>query len=289
MERIKGLLNNKIVRQYAFIIVGCFLGAMSYPLFLEPNHIAPGGVTGITTILNYHFKLPIGITSLILNIPLLILGWRVISAGFVFRTIMATALFTVMIDALRFEPMVMDPLLASIFGGVLLGVGLGLILKGGATTGGTDLLARIVHHRIRAISVGSFLFAFDFVVIVLAWIFLSAEHAMHAIINVFITIKVIDQMLLGFGSDKACYIISKEHEQIEQRIMKEMDRGVTNFDTVGAYSGQSRKMLLCVVSRFEVVKIKSIVNEADDKAFMFITDTHETLGEGFAQLMEEDV
>ncbi|NLX82506.1 MAG: YitT family protein [Clostridiales bacterium] len=289
MRSITSIVNNKIVRQYALIVVGCFLGAMSYPLFLEPNHIAPGGVTGITTILNFYFKLPIGITSLVLNIPLLILGWRIISAGFVFRTIFATALFTVLIDLLRFKPMVMDPLLASIFGGVLLGIGLGLILRGSATTGGTDLLARIVHHRIRAISVGSFLFAFDFVVIVLAWIFLSAEHAMHAIINVFITIKVIDQMLLGFGNDKACYIISQEYEQIEQRIMKEMERGVTRFDTVGAYSGRSGKMLLCVVGRFEVVKIKSIVNEADKKAFMFITDTHETLGEGFAQLIEEDI
>lgn len=288
MKAIKGFFGNKKIQQYAMILVGCFIGATAYPLFLEPNHIPPGGFTGITTILHFHFNWPIGITSLLMNIPLLILGWRIIGIGFVFRTITATILFTLMIDALKFPPMVMDPLLATIFGGVILGLGLAFILKGSATTGGTDLLARIVHHRVRAISIGSFLFAFDFVVIVLAWIFLSASHAMYAIICVFIQTKVIDQVLMGFGNDKACYIISSAHERIQQRLMTEMERGVTRFDTVGAYSGKSGKMLLCVVSRFEAMKVKTIVTEEDERAFMFITDTHETLGEGFAQLMEEN-
>jgi uncharacterized membrane-anchored protein YitT (DUF2179 family) len=138
-----------------------------------------------------------------------------------------------------------------------------------------------------AITVGFFLLIFDLAVIVLAWIFLSVQHAMYAVVCVFISSKVLDQVLTGFGTDKACYIISSQYEVIEQRIMTELNRGVTRFNAVGAYSGKPGKMLLCVVGRFEAVKVKTIVHESDEHAFMFITDTHETLGEGFAKLKQE--
>lgn len=288
MSKILKLRDNKILQQYAMIIVGCVIGAASYPLFLEPNFIAPGGLTGITTILNYHFGLPIGITSLVLNIPLMIVGWRLIGAGFIVRTLVATLLFSFMIDLLHLPVLSTDPLLASIFGGIMLGVGLALILKGSATTGGTDLMARMVHHYQRAISIGSFLFAFDTLVILLSWVFLSAQHALYAMICVFVTAKVLDQVLTGFGNDKACYIISRKYEAIEKRLMGEMERGVTRIKAVGAYSGEDIQMLLCIVGRFEAPRLKNIVNEEDESAFMFITDTHETLGEGFAKLIQED-
>ncbi len=288
MSTIQKIRENKIILQYAMIIIGCFIGAASYPLFLEPNHIAPGGLTGITTILNFHFGLPIGLTSLVLNIPLLIVGWRLIGAGFILRTLIATLLFSFMIDFLHLPALSNDPLLASIFGGILLGIGLALILRGSATTGGTDLMARIVHHYQRAITIGSFLFAFDSLVIILTWIFLSASHALYAMICVFVSAKVLDQVLTGFGNDKACYIISKKYAVIEKRLMTEMERGVTRFDATGAYSGEGIKMLMCIVGRFEAPKLKNIVNEEDASAFMFITDTHETLGEGFAKLIQED-
>ena len=288
MSIIRKLNENRIIKQYTMIVIGCFIAAASYPLFLEPNFIAPGGLTGITTILNFHFGLPIGITSLILNIPLLLVGWRMIGAGFIFRTLFATILFSILIDLLHLPSLSDDPLLASIFGGILLGLGLALIMRGSATTGGTDLMARIVHHHHRAITIGVFLFAFDTLVIIFTWIFLSASHALHAMICVFVIAKVLDQVLTGFGNDKACYIISKEHAQIEKRLMTEMERGVTRFDAIGAYSGEQIKMLLCIVGQFEAPKLKAIVNEEDPAAFMFITDTHETLGEGFAKLIEEE-
>lgn len=282
------LLRLKPVRQYALIVAGCVISAAGYPLFLEPNHIAPGGLTGITTILNFYYGWPIGLTSLLMNIPLLLIAWRLIGPGFILRTITATLLFSVLIDVMDFQPLVMDPMLAALFGGVLVGAGLGLILRGSATTGGTDLLARLVHHHQRAISVGSFLLFFDLLVILSAWVFLSAQHAMYAIVAVFVISKVIDQVLLGFGTDKACYIISQSYERIEKRLMLELERGVTRFETVGAFSGRKGPMLLCIVGRFEVVKVKNIVRDEDQDAFMFITDTHETLGEGFAKLTEEE-
>ena len=288
MGLIKGAFKSKNARQYVMILLGCLIGAASYPLFLEPNFIAPGGLTGVTTILNYYFGWPIGMTSLLLNLPLMVIGWRVIGAKFILRTFLATLLFSTMIDLMKFKPLIDDPMLASLFGGVLLGIGLALIIRGSATTGGTDLLARIVHHHQRAISIGAFLFAFDLFVILLAWIFLSAQHAMYAIICVFVSAKVLDQVLTGFDTGKACYIVSQKYEHIEKRLILEMERGVTRLEAVGAYSGQDVKMLLCVVGRFEAVKVRTIVHEEDASAFMFITDTYETLGEGFTNLAVEE-
>ena len=288
MGLIKGAFSSKNIRQYVMILLGCMIGAASYPLFLEPNFIAPGGLTGVTTILNYYFGWPIGLTSLLLNLPLMVIGWRMIGARFIVRTVLATLLFSVLIDLMKFKPLIDDPMLASLFGGVLLGFGLALIIRGSATTGGTDLLARIVHRHQRAISIGAFLFAFDLFVILLAWIFLSAQHAMYAIICVFVSAKVLDQVLTGFDTGKACYIVSQKYERIEKRLILEMERGVTRLEAVGAYSGQDIKMLLCVVGRFEAVKVKTIVHEEDATAFMFITDTYETLGEGFTNLAVEE-
>lgn len=288
MIKLFGKLSGKALRQYALILPGCLVAAAAYPLFLEPSHIAPGGLTGLTTILNYYFGWPIGLTSLVLNLPLLVLGWRVIGAGFVARTLVATLLFSVLIDLMRFAPLSTDPLLASVFGGVLLGAGHALILMGSATTGGTDLLARIVHHHQRAITIGTFLFGFDLLVILLAWVFLSASHAMYAIICVFISARVLDSMLTGFGRDKACFIISRQYPVIEKRLMLELERGVTRLRGSGAHSNLEMTLLLCVVGRFEAVKVREIVSQEDPAAFMFITDTHETLGEGFANLIWED-
>lgn len=274
--------------QLALIVVGCAIGAASYPLFLEPSHIAPGGITGLTTILNFHFGLPIGLTSLALNIPLLILGWKVSGLKFVIRTIFATILFSSLIDLMAFKPVSIDPMLSSVFGGVILGAGIALIMRGGATTGGTDLLARVVHKKFPAISTGAFLFALDFVVIILAWIFMSAQHAMYAIICVYISARVLDKVLSSIGTDKACHILSAQWEKIASRLMKELERGVTILPATGAYSGKESKMLVCVVGRLETMQVKRIVDHEDPFAFVYITDAHETLGEGFRKLSGED-
>lgn len=279
---------NDRIKHYALIVVGCVLGAMAYPMFLAPSHIAPGGVTGVATVLRFAFGWPIGITSLLLNIPLFFIGFRAMGRRFVIRTLVATVLFSLMIDLLKLKPFTMDPLLASLFGGVLLGVGLGLILRGGATTGGTDLLARVVHNKYSVVTVGGFLFAIDFLVILLAGFTMSAEHALYALICVFATSKVLDTVLAGLGTDKACHIITTKEERIVARLLKEMGRGVTVVPALGAYSGAPVKMLMCVVSRMELMQLKNIVKEEDVKAFVFITDTHETLGEGFNTLVQTE-
>lgn len=279
----------QILLDYAQILLGCLIGAAAYPLFLIPSSIAPGGVTGVATILNYLLNLPVGLTSLFLNIPLFLAGFRTMGKRFVFRTLLATLLFSVLIDILKIDPITRDPLMASIYGGVLLGAGLAIILRGGATTGGTDMLARMLHKKFSGISVGMFLFIFDFFVIFAAGIFISAEHAMHAMISVFITSKVLDVVLTGIGTEKACYIISEKHESITRRILEEMQRGVTVLNATGGFSGEKVNMLLCVVGRMEVSALKDIIRQEDRKAFVFITETHETLGEGFHDLAADNL
>ena len=143
---------------YIQIVLGCLIGAAAYPTFLVPNNIAPGGLTGVATILNYLFNWPVGTVSLILNVPLFLIGYKAMGKVFVFRSLVATLLFSVLIDVLPLEPISKDPLLGTLFGGVLLGIGLGIVLRGGATTGGTDMIARMVHRRFNFITVGMFLF-----------------------------------------------------------------------------------------------------------------------------------
>ena len=288
-----GIIHDKVhldrIRHYMLIVLGSFIGALAYPLYLVPNLIAPGGVTGIATVLFYLFTWPVGLTSLLLNVPLFIIGYRSMGRVFVFRTLIATLLFSVLIDLLRFPSMTSDPLLASIFGGIFLGTGLGLILRGGATTGGTDLLARVVHRRFSAISVGIILLAFDCLVILLAGSTMSVEHAMYSMISVFVSSKVLDTVLAGLGTDKACYVITRNPQSMTNRLLHELARGVTIIHAIGAYSNQELSMLLCVVGRMEISRLKAIVNDEDPHAFVFITDTHETLGEGFGKLSGKDL
>ena len=275
------------VTAYGQIIVGCLIGGAAYPAFLVPNNIAPGGLTGVATILNYLFTVPVGITSLLLNIPLFIIGWKAMGRVFVFRSLVATFLFSVFIDLLKLQPVTMDPLLGTLFGGVLLGFGLGLILRGGATTGGTDMVARMVHKKFPFITVGAFLMMIDCVVVIAAGVFMSATEALYALICLFISSKVLDMVLAGISGNKACFVISGAYDRVTKRVMSEMNRGVTLLSAKGAYTGQERPVVLCVASRVEVARIKDIVREEDENAFMFITEAHEALGEGFSSLSGE--
>ena len=286
MSKLSTAAKQRVVA-YAHIILGCILGGASYPLFMTPNKIAPGGLTGVGVILNFVFKVPVGAASLVLNIPLFIIGYRSIGRVFAFRSLIATALFSVCIDVLPFKPMTLDPLLGTLFGGVLLGVGLGMILRGGATTGGSDMLARMVHKRFPHITVGSFLFAIDFMVVVSAGFIVGTSEALYALINIYVSARVVDTVMLGFGGNKACFIMSESWEKITARLLKELNRGVTQLKARGAYTKKERPVIMCVVSRQEVMEVKRIIRQEDEAAFMFITEAHEALGEGFKGLDED--
>lgn len=280
------IMKNEQVLAYLQIAVGSLLGAVAYPLFLVPNHIAPGGLTGVATVFNYLFQWPVGTVSLILNIPLFLIGYKSMGRVFVFRSLIATILFSVLIDLIPLEAMTVNPLLGAIFGGVLLGVGLGLILRGGATTGGTDMAARMVHNHFQHITVGTILFAIDCISVFMAGVAIEAEYALYALICIYVSSKVIDMIMLGTSNEKACYVISSQNERIKQDVMTILDRGVTMLSAEGGWSGEPRPVLLCVLSPQEISRFKAIVRSADESAFVFISDAHEVLGEGFRKLAE---
>ena len=287
-EHVHTLGKKQIAFSYLQILAGCLIGAAAYPAFLIPNNIAPGGLTGVATILNYLFRWPVGTVSLLLNVPLFIIGYRSMGRIFAFRSLVATILFSVLIDILPIGPVSTDPLLGTLFGGVVLGAGLGLILRGGATTGGTDMIARMVHRKMSFISVGMFLFAIDCMVVLAAAVAIGTEQALYAFISIYVCSKVIDAVMMGFSGNKACFIMTSRWEEITRRLMDEVGRGVTHLEARGAYTGRQQPVVLCVVSRQEIMAVKRIVQEEDEKAFMFISEAHEALGEGFSRLDGSD-
>lgn len=285
---LKQLTQHEQLMAWGQIVLGCLIGGAAYPLFLTPGNIAPGGLTGVAMILNYLLHVPVGTTALILNIPLFILGYKSMGRVFVIRSFVATVLFSLSIDLLQIPPMTTEPILGAIFGGAMMGVGLGLILRGGATTGGTDMIAKMVHQKLPFISTGMFLMIIDFVVVIFAAVCIGTTEALFALICIFVNGRVIDMVMLGLSKNKACFVMSDKWEEISHFILTDMDRGATQLLARGAYSGKERPVLLCVLPPQEVARFKEIVRREDDHAFMFITEAHEALGEGFEKLANQD-
>lgn len=283
-KQLKQWMQHEQLMIWGQIILGCVIGGAAYPLFLTPCNIAPGGLTGVGMIVNYLFHFPIGTTALLLNIPLFLMGYRSMGRVFVIRSLAATILFSLSIDVLQLPPLTTDPMLGAIFGGALMGVGLGLILRGGATTGGTDMIAKMVHHRLPFLSTGLFLMIIDCLVVVFAAVCIGTTEALFALVCIFINGRVIDMVMLGLSKNKACFVMSDRWEEISHLVLTDMDRGATQLLARGAYSGKERPVLLCVLPPQEVARFKEIVRREDETAFMFITEAHEALGEGFDKL-----
>lgn len=287
MEKLQKLSQRERLMAWVQIVVGCIIGAAAYPTFLNPGKIAPGGLTGVAMILNHLWGWEIGITSLLLNIPLFVICYRTMGRLFAFRSLVATILFSLAIDLLPLREITVEPILGTLYGGILLGIGLGFILRGGATTGGTDMCARLVHKYLPFMSVGMFLFMIDCVVVVAAWIFIGSSEALYALICIFVSGKAVDVVMLGLSQNKACFVITDQWEKVSRRLLDEMERGVTQLSARGAYTGKERPVVLCVLPPQEVARLKEIVRQEDEKAFMFITEAHEALGEGFSSLMSD--
>lgn len=276
-----------IFTDYIVMFIGAVLYASSVDMFTSPNHIAPGGLTGISTILNDTIGLPIGIMILVLNIPLFI--WGAIENGkkFLTKTIIATVMVSVIIDAMAVLPFKYegDTLLASIFGGLLSGLGLAFIFYRGGTTGGTDIIARNVHKHLPHVSMGTVILCADAVVFVAAAIaYQSIESALYAVITVFVSTKVIDTVIYGVAHDngKLMFIISDRSDELSSLIIEKVGRGVTLLDAHGAYSNEDKKVLLCAVRPSQVHKIKTLVNSVDENAFVVVTTANAISGNGFA-------
>jgi uncharacterized membrane-anchored protein YitT (DUF2179 family) len=277
------VLKWKIVREYLFILLGVFLTAVGLDMFLVPNKIAAGGVSGIATIVYYLTQFPVGTVMLLINVPLFILGISKLGLKFGIRSLFGTitlSLFTDLISGMVKVP-TRDPLLASIYGGIVVGIGIGIVFRNKGTTGGTDFIAAVVNNYMK-LSVGVVLFVVDAAVIIAAGIvFKSAELALYALLTVLIVARVIDMVQEGFSYAKAAIIISQKPDEVSEVILTKLDRGVTALHGVGMYTGTNRNIIFSVVTRSEIAVLKELVHSIDPHAFVILTDVHEVLGEGF--------
>ena len=265
-------------------IAGMVLMSAAYPLFYLSNNIAPGGLSGVAMILNELIKVPVGLTTFVLNVPLFAIGFRQRGYQFVIRSFIAMTITSLLIDWLPFAPLTADPMLASFGGGVILGIGLGLILRANATTGGTDMAAMLIHKRFPVLSIGAILMGIDCVVVLGAGVVFEPQAALYSLVTVYLSTRVMDRVVEGFDTAKAFFIISDAHQAIAKEIMEKMERGVTLLESRGAYSGTRRDVLLSVVTRTQVPQLKRVVHSIDPRAFMVVTDVSEAVGEGFEKL-----
>lgn len=280
---------NSIIIDAIVFSIGSIIFAISVNVFSAPNNIIPAGITGVSTMLNYLFGVPIGIVTIVLNIPLFI--WGIIETGYVSmtKTVVATIMSALTIDITKpFLPQYKEDLmLACICGGVLCGIGLGLIFARGGTTGGTDLIASLTANHLRYMSIGRLIFIVDIIIVAGAlFVYKSFESPMYAIIIIFISTRIIDSILYGTdrGTGKMIFIISKKNKEIAKKIIDDIGRGVTAIKSRGVYSDTEDEMLLCAVNRQQVYKTYDIIHSIDSDAFVIVGAMGEVVGQGFKKI-----
>ena len=285
MQKIKEINFTKegrqLLKDYALIALGTFLAALSLPLFFLPYDIAPGGISGISTVLASVLPLSVGLISFVLNVPLFLIGWRTVGWRFAVRSFIAMTLMSLFIDLVPVRDVSGNVMLASVFGGVLLGVGLGLVVRAGATTGGTDMAAKMIHSRVAFLPIAAILFLIDGLVVAVAALAFGLQAALWALIALFVSSQAMDSVIKGFNTAMQFMIISRDAEEIVRRIHTEIDRGCTRLMAEGTYARKPVGTLLCVVSRTEAPRLKKLVAEIDPDAFVTVCNVHEALGEGF--------
>ncbi|HEX6290545.1 MAG TPA: YitT family protein [Herpetosiphonaceae bacterium] len=281
----------RVLRDYLIMTIGVICIAISVDLFLVPNNVVTGGITGVAIILNDLVGLPVGLLSLLFNIPLLIAGFRYLG-GFVFgiRTVYATVALALAIDLLapyvgRYMHATRDPLLYTLYGGVLDGVGIGLVFRVRGTTGGTDIIARFV-QRWKAVPMGRSLLVMNVIVFAAAAYLFSLDKLLYALLVAFISGRTVDLVLEGASYARQAVIITEHPARIQAAILSSLGRGVTVLEGRGGYTASERTVLLSVVAQSEVSMVKAIVRSCDADAFVIFSNVNEVLGEGFRPAIE---
>ena len=294
-------------RDIFYLLAGSLLSAVAVNIFYVPVRLTMGGVSGIVSIIfqltGQGEFLPFGVLFGLLNIPLLLLGWRVIHLRFVWRSLVGTLAYSAMID-LTAPAMTTffntylnrplsngapDPLIFCLVGGVVYGVGLGLVFRGGYTTGGTDILAMVIQKKVAFCSIGQFLLVLDALIVLASAVAYRNQPepgfllALYSFIAMYVTSKSIDVLLEGFDYCRTCTIISSKSDQIASRIIEQLERGVTGLKGRGMYTGTEKNVLLCVLSRRQVPAVKKLVMDIDPDAFVFVQEAREVVGEGFGK------
>ncbi len=278
----KRILN--VTTDFVFYIAGGIIYSVAVLLFLSENEISPGGLTGIATMLNYLFSLPVGTVVFILNIPLLIIGFMKFGGVFIVKTTVSTVMVSVILDITEgFLPAFkIDPLLAAVFGGLLMGFGISLFMLRGATTGGVDIIAKLINRRFPHLTVGRLMLLADAVVVAFSClVYKNIESALYSVVALYASSRIMDMMLYGADKGKIIFIITEESSAVADAIMSLVKRGITLINVTGAYTGAGRKMLMCTVRRNEVSAVLTLAREHDKNAFIVVGEAGEILGEGF--------
>lgn len=284
----------KLVKRYALILLGAAVYALAFDAFFVPNGVAFGGVTGLAQII--HFFVPalsVGALVIVFNVPLFFAGWRLLGGKLLVSSLFAMTASSLFIDLFplifTFAPME-DTLLACLAGGVVLGVGLGIIFLQGSTTGGTEIVARLLKLRLAWLPMGKLLMAADLVVVALvALVFREVNTALYGVVALYLSTFVMDRVLYGMDNAKVAYIISDKPDDIAQVILHELDRSVTFLHGQGGWSGAEKKVILCAFKQRQIVAVKETVRKADPDAFMIVTAAHEVLGEGFKGYLNDNL
>ena len=274
----------KIIVDILYFFTGAIIYSVSVNMFLSPNGISPGGFTGVAAVINHITNIPTGAMLFAFNIPVLILGYIKMGGMFILKTSFVTVLVSLSLDvSAKLLPIIRaDGILVSMFGGILMGIGLSLILLRGATTGGVDIIAKFINRKYRHLSVGKIILMADGVVILLnALVYKNAESALYSIVAMYMGTRLMDVLLYGADKGKIIYIITNSPDEISNEINHSVGRGVTKLSVTGAYTGETKIMLMCTVRIHEVAAIHDIVKQCDDHAFMVVSDAGEIIGEGF--------
>ena len=278
-------MTKKQILDYIFITLGTFILAYAVIIFWQPHGLVTGGISGLGIIIAYvtDNRISVALTNLVLNIPLFLIGLKVIRREYFVRSLYAYFILTGALSLVELLPTPeIDLLMSSIFGGVVAGIGVGMVLRTLATTGGTTLAATILHQRIfKQFSVAKILFVVDSFIILIGFFVFGIMATMYAIIAVFVATRVTDAILEGFSFAKAAYIISKKSDIIASTVMMDLNRGVTGISSKGMFTQESLNMLMCVVSAKELVTLKELVYSIDERAFVIVADVREVLGVGF--------
>lgn len=271
----------RTIEKYIFLTTGAFLAAVALEIFLVPNNIIDGGITGISIMLSYLTKLPLGAFIFVLNLPFLVFGYKQIGKGFVISTFFAVTVLSLGVTVLEdVSPLTNDTLLASVFGGILLGIGVGLVIKHGGSMDGTEIVA-VVFSELSGFSVGEIVLFFNIFILGSTGIVFTWDRAMYSLITYFIAFKVIDLAIEGLDEEKAVMIITHKPDEIVETIIARLGRSVTFWEGKGGYTKDNKGILYAVVSRLEIAKLKMIVKEHDEGAFVTVHDVYDVLGGQF--------
>lgn len=290
------------LRDAVLVILGSTLFALGFALFLEPHNLNCGGVSGFAMVMLEIIpmgKLTVGTLSFLINIPLFMLGMMKLGKKFFFGSLIGMIFSTLMIDVfdridmtslLHIEWAEYDVMLSSLFGGVLTGAGLGVVFVVGASTGGSDILGRLIKNHLRNLPIGRIMLMMDIVVITMTGIvFGDIRNILYCAITLFLSAKVIDAVVYGLDYSKVAWIISDHYEQIAVKIDTELNRGVTLMQSQGYYARQDKSVLLCALKRKQVAELKELVNAVDPNAFVILQDAHQVLGDGFKSYNKNDL